>query len=87
MNTITTTASTDAYILAIDLGKYKSVACVLDHATGEFRFTTFDTTPAFNLQAGSPPSSLRHRHLGAEVKKNLHRSRAGGVLSLDSEAL
>jgi transposase len=43
MNTITTTGSTNATILAIDLGKYKSVACLLD-GNGEFRFTTFDTT-------------------------------------------
>jgi transposase len=42
MNTIAKTASTNT-ILAIDLGKYKSVACVHDPATGEFRFTTFDT--------------------------------------------
>jgi transposase len=46
MNTITTTASTNASILAIDLGKYKSVACVHDQDTGEFRFTTFETTRA-----------------------------------------
>jgi transposase len=58
MNTMMTIASTDgptnrptnrptnASILAIDLGKYKSVACVHDPATGEFRFTTFDTTRA-----------------------------------------
>jgi transposase len=50
MNTITTIASaiasTNASILAIDLGKYKSVACSHDPATGEFRFTTFDTTRA-----------------------------------------
>src|SRR5438309_6981087 len=45
MNTITTTASTKA-ILAIDLGKYKSVACVHDPATGEYCFTTFETTRA-----------------------------------------
>jgi len=44
MNTITKTASTNASILAIDLGKYKSVACVHDPDTGEFRFTTFETT-------------------------------------------
>jgi hypothetical protein len=31
-------------ILAVDLGKYKSVACVHDQATGEFGFTTFETT-------------------------------------------
>ncbi len=51
MNTITTTASTttastNTIILAIDLGKYKSVACVHDPATGEYRFTTFETTRA-----------------------------------------
>ena len=45
MNTITTTASTNV-ILAIDLGKYKSVACVHDPATGEYCFTTFETTRA-----------------------------------------
>jgi transposase len=33
-------------ILAIDLGKYKSVDCVLDQSTGEFRFATFDTSRA-----------------------------------------
>src|SRR5262245_31215526 len=44
MNTIRT-ASTST-ILAIDLGKYKSVACVHDQATGEIRFTTFDTSRA-----------------------------------------
>jgi hypothetical protein len=32
--------------LAIDLGKYKSVACVHEQKTGEFRFTTFETTRA-----------------------------------------
>jgi transposase len=46
MNTITKTASTSVSILAIDLGKYKSVACLHDQATGEFRFTTFETTRA-----------------------------------------
>jgi transposase len=45
MNTITNTASTNV-ILAIDLGKYKSVACVHDQANGEFSFTTFETTRA-----------------------------------------
>jgi transposase len=45
MNTISNTAST-ATILAIDLGKYKSVACVHDPDSGEIRFTTFDTTRA-----------------------------------------
>jgi transposase len=45
MNTITTTASTNT-ILAIDLGKYKSVACVHVQDTGEIRFTTLETTRA-----------------------------------------
>jgi transposase len=45
MNTIITTASTNS-ILAIDLGKYKSVACVHGQATGEHRFTTFETSRA-----------------------------------------
>ena len=54
MNTITTasltngsapTASTST-ILAIDLGKYKSVACLHDPDSGEFRFTTFETSRA-----------------------------------------
>jgi transposase len=33
-------------ILAIDLGKYKSVACRHDEESGEFRFTSFETTRA-----------------------------------------
>jgi transposase len=43
---MTTTAKTTAAdtIVAIDLGKYKSVACVHDQASGTFRFTSFDTT-------------------------------------------
>jgi len=46
MNTISTTASANTIILAIDLGKYKSVACVHDQSTGEYRITTFETTRA-----------------------------------------
>ena len=45
MNTITRTASKSTN-LAIDLGKYKSVACVHDQASGEVGFTTFETTRA-----------------------------------------
>jgi transposase len=43
---MTTTARTTAAdtILAIDLGKYKSVACVHAEASGTFRFTSFETT-------------------------------------------
>jgi hypothetical protein len=43
MNTITKGASTNV-IVAVDLGKYKSVACVHSPTTGELRFTTFETT-------------------------------------------
>jgi transposase len=46
MNRNTNTASANTSILAIDLGKYKSVSCVYDQATGEVRFTTFDTSRA-----------------------------------------
>jgi len=50
MNTIITSASTNI-ILAIDLGKYKSVACVHGQGTdgsamGEYGFTTFETSRA-----------------------------------------
>jgi transposase len=43
---MTTTAKATAAdtILAIDLGKYKSVACAHDGASGAFRFTSFETT-------------------------------------------
>ena len=46
MNAPTTicTAAERTTILAIDLGKYKSVACAHDHTTGEICFTTFETT-------------------------------------------
>ena len=44
MKTTTTTATAADTILAIDLGKYKSVACVHDQASATFRFTSFDTT-------------------------------------------
>jgi transposase len=44
MNRNTSTASANTSILAIDLGKYKSVACVYDQATGEMHFTTIDTS-------------------------------------------
>src|SRR5262249_21993515 len=43
---MTTTAKTTAAdtIVALDLGKYKSVACVHVEAQGTFRFTSFETT-------------------------------------------
>jgi transposase len=45
-NTSTTSTSANTSILAIDLGKYKSVSCLFDQATGEVRFTTIDTSRA-----------------------------------------
>src|SRR5258707_1036597 len=42
--TMTTTKTTTTCILAIDLGKYKSVACNYDPATSEAHFTTVATT-------------------------------------------
>lgn len=39
-------AATAGAIVAIDLGKYKSVACIHDQATGEIRFVSFDTSRA-----------------------------------------
>ncbi len=32
-------------IIALDLGKFKSVACLLDAGTRRHRFETIDTTP------------------------------------------
>jgi transposase len=45
MNAFTNPASTNT-ILAIDLGKYKSVACIHEQATGEIRVTTLETSRA-----------------------------------------
>jgi hypothetical protein len=42
--TTATTAPTTATILAIDLGRYKSVACAYDRATTTARFHTLDST-------------------------------------------
>ena len=46
MNATTTPNLTAAAgtILALDLGKYKSVACLYDRATATHRFATLDTT-------------------------------------------
>jgi transposase len=63
MSTLTTPASTAAAspstpILAIDLGKYKSVACLHGQAGGECHFTTLDTTRAElrRLLGKAPPA-------------------------------
>jgi transposase len=39
-----TTAVAPGLILALDLGKYKSVACLYDRRTAEYRFETLDTS-------------------------------------------
>ena len=44
-STTATTASATGAILAIDLGKFKSVACRYDAGTGEHAFETIATTP------------------------------------------
>ena len=46
-------------ILAIDLGKYKSVACVYDRATRDAAFRTLDTTPGRARPAARPPPRRR----------------------------
>jgi len=58
MTTATTTPT--ATILGIDLGRYKSVACVYDRATAAERFHTIDSTPA-------AVARLFARHPGALV--------------------
>jgi len=68
----TTTAMTTKQILAIDLGKFKSVACDYDPATGEHDFTTLPTRPGefhdlltdrepgrLVIEVGSAPGSWR----------------------------
>ena len=45
-------------ILAIDLGRYKSVACVYHRSSREHSFRTIDTTPA-------ELTKLLARHFGA----------------------
>jgi hypothetical protein len=46
MKTTTTTTTAADTIVAIDLGKYKSMACLHDPATAECDFVTFATTRA-----------------------------------------
>jgi hypothetical protein len=41
---IATKVSTAERILAIDVGKYKSVACLYQASSGELQFGSFDTT-------------------------------------------
>jgi transposase len=47
-------------ILALDLGKFKSVACVYEPASGTHRFETIATTPSavHDLLVASAPSRL-----------------------------
>jgi hypothetical protein len=68
MTTANTTATTTS-ILAIDLGKYKSVACAHDPDRGEARFHTLPTTRA-ELGRLLAPHRRRHRGLDATEKQN-----------------
>src|SRR5687768_6625210 len=43
MNVVVNTSAGKKTILAVDLGKYKSVACIHDQDGGEIRFSTIDT--------------------------------------------
>ncbi len=54
------TAAATGVILAIDLGKFKSVACVYEPGSGRHRFETIPTTPAavHELLAGVSPIRL-----------------------------
>jgi transposase len=59
MNATATESSTTS-ILAMDLGKFRSVACVFDPATGDHTFETIATTPAavHDLLIKTAPSVL-----------------------------
>jgi len=66
MNTIKSAASTNT-ILAIDLGKYMSVVCVHDEASGEFRLKSFETTRA-ELHRGDSRTACRCRPTAASCR-------------------
>lgn len=44
--TCATATTIPTTILAVDLGKFRSVACVFEPATGEHRFETIQTSPS-----------------------------------------
>src|SRR5262245_12913561 len=60
MMSVTAKESSTKTILAIDLGKFKSVACRYDPARGEHAFETIPTTPSavHDLLVASTPSVL-----------------------------
>jgi hypothetical protein len=69
MTTANTTATTTA-ILALDLGKYKSVACAYDPSDGgAARFHTLPTSRA-ELSRLLAPRRRCHRGLDATEKQN-----------------
>ncbi len=57
MTTATTARPTAGLILAIDLGKYKSVACAYDEGAAAFRFTAFETSQAERLRSLAGPAA------------------------------
>jgi hypothetical protein len=46
-------------IIALDLGKFKSVACVMDAATRRHQFATVQTTPVGYPAATTPRTTTR----------------------------
>jgi hypothetical protein len=82
-------------VLALDLGKYKSVAYLHDHTAGAFRFTSFVTSrgEVERLVASrrrtltSSRGSVRLSPKDPGVKETPCRSGAGGVCHLTSTAL
>jgi hypothetical protein len=50
-----------ATILGLDLGKFKSVCCAMDAATGRHAFETLATTPATIHELKGDPARLGGR--------------------------
>ena len=63
---MTTTATTTAAgpILALDLGKYKTVACAYGPGATQARFDTLTTFARTTPQALRPRAARRYRHRG-----------------------
>jgi hypothetical protein len=64
MTTTTTKATAVRTILALDLGKYKTVACAYHPGTTAARFDTLTTFARTTPQALRPRAARRYRHRG-----------------------
>ena len=74
----TTVAAIATTILAIDLGKYKSVACEYVAATGEVVFRAFDTATRTPIpQSCLAPPRLRPRDERPTIEPSRHRPQRG----------